>query len=316
MSFTVFSSPLLQQVIFLNSGSSSVSVNANTDPFQCRQIWDPVHARFGVCFLPFIAALPSLVAACIVLACLLSPLRRWLPQWALPFAMELSAPEGEIPDGSTKRPMQHAIALLVASLIGLLLHVVVACVPEFSVVEIIPAFSWVLAGILLAITRPKKTPFSLLILYASILASRLILLSENRSMPVTADIPVMLESLTAFVSVIIILRMPMQRPDFLSKDVSKPFTEPTNQLRSPEENLTLWQWMTVSWMVPLIRVGSKRQLHDEDVWSLSYEFQHRRLHDAFRVLKGSVVRRLLAANGLDLITICTLGVIELLASML
>lgn len=68
-------------------------------------------------------------------------------------------------------------------------------------------------------------------------------------------------------------------------------------------------------MWPLISLGSARQLNDEDVWSLGFEFQHRHLHDKFREMKGSVVKRLLAANGLDLVFISVLGILESLASM-
>ena len=86
-------------------------------------------------------------------------------------------------------------------------------------------------------------------------------------------------------------------------------------MRSPEDNLTLWQFMSVSWMAPLIKMGNERQLNDEDVWSLGYEFKHRGLHDEFRELKGSVLRRLLEANGLDLFIISALSIIELVASV-
>jgi len=72
--------------------------------------------------------------------------------------------------------------------------------------------------------------------------------------------------------------------------------------------------MTVSWMAPLISLGNSRQLNDNDVWFLGYEFQHRKLHDRFRELQGSVLRRLLEANGLDLLIISTLAVIEQVAS--
>ena len=68
--------------------------------------------------------------------------------------------------------------------------------------------------------------------------------------------------------------------------------------------------MTVSWMTPLIRTGFKRQLDDADVWQLGYEFQHRGLHANFRRLKGTVMQRLLTANGIDLVIITALGILE------
>ena len=68
-------------------------------------------------------------------------------------------------------------------------------------------------------------------------------------------------------------------------------------------------------MSPLISIGFVRQLQDEDVWSLSHEFQHKSLHEKFRELKGSVVKRLFKANSIDLVVLTTLGLIESLASM-
>lgn len=117
------------------------------------------------------------------------------------------------------------------------------------------------------------------------------------------------------ISVAFMLNMPMRDPKLGSRDISGPFTRPTSALRSPEDSVTLWQWMTVSWMSPLINVGKARQIHDEDVWFLPYEFQHTRLHQLFRDVKGSVTVRLLKANGLDLLITIFLGVIDTLASL-
>lgn len=106
------------------------------------------------------------------------------------------------------------------------------------------------------------------------------------------------------------LNMPMRDPLLDSSGIGKPFTEPSFNVRSPEDVITLWQWMTVSWMAPLIKIGYKRQLHNEDVWFLAYEFQHSRLHILFRELSGTVFTRLLKANGLDLLITTCLAVLE------
>ncbi|KAL8758852.1 MAG: hypothetical protein Q9184_003801 [Pyrenodesmia sp. 2 TL-2023] len=63
----------------------------------------------------------------------------------------------------------------------------------------------------------------------------------------------------------------------------------------------------------MISVGAKRQLNSEDVWKLGFEFQHRLLHEKFRELGGSVVRRLLSANGVDLVILLSLGTVETLS---
>lgn len=99
-----------------------------------------------------------------------------------------------------------------------------------------------------------------------------------------------------------------------SEKISPAFAPPTSSLRSPEDNLTVWQYMSVSWMAPLIKRGIEKQLNDDDVWSLAYQFQHRLLHDQFRELKGSVLSRLIQANALDLGIISILSIIELFAS--
>lgn len=149
----------------------------------------------------------------------------------------------------------------------------------------------------------------------SLLATQLTLLIDGRSAMHARDIPASLELITGLSAVVVILCMPLRNPHLPKDRISPPFGHPTSQLNSPEDNLTLWQFMTVSWMTPLISLGSARQLNDEDVWSLAYEFQHSNLHDSFRELKGSVVRRLIKANGLDLVIISSLAVLELLASM-
>jgi hypothetical protein len=119
----------------------------------------------------------------------------------------------------------------------------------------------------------------------------------------------------ASIALAAILCMPMRDPSLPNQDISPTFQVPNPQLRSPEDNLTLWQFMTVSWMKPLISLGSQRQLNDQDIWTLGYEFQHRGLHDHFRRMRGSVLRRVLVANRIDLVIVSILGLVELCASM-
>lgn len=106
----------------------------------------------------------------------------------------------------------------------------------------------------------------------------------------------------------------MRNPDLPNDEISPLFAAPTFELRSPEDNLTLWQFLSVSWMAPLISLGKRRQLNDEDVWSLSYEFRHRLLHDKFREVQGSLLGRLVKANFIDLALLAILGIINILTS--
>jgi hypothetical protein len=116
-------------------------------------------------------------------------------------------------------------------------------------------------------------------------------------------------------SIIIILNVPLRDPLLDSTGIGKPFSEPTHAVRSPEDVITVWQWMTVSWMAPLIRIGYKRQLHNEDVWLLKFDMQHTRLHMLFREVSGTVLARLLKANGPDLLITATLGILEMLIDL-
>lgn len=115
--------------------------------------------------------------------------------------------------------------------------------------------------------------------------------------------------------VVVLLNLPMREVRRSKDEISKVFSEPTSTLRSPEDNMTSWQWLSVSWMAPLMSIGVKRQLHQTDVWSLPYDFQHGRLHTLFRELTGSVLIRLLKANGADLIIITCLGFVETFAEL-
>ncbi|KUI73702.1 ATP-dependent bile acid permease [Cytospora mali] len=109
--------------------------------------------------------------------------------------------------------------------------------------------------------------------------------------------------------------MPMRDPLLASDDVCAPFRTPTFELRSPEDGFTLWQWMSVAWMAPIVKTGYQRQLHDEDIWKLPLEFQHGRLHRLFRDVKGSVLARILKANAPDLIITTCLSILEALCSL-
>jgi len=146
------------------------------------------------------------------------------------------------------------------------------------------------------------------------LATQLILLLNTRFACRRQDAPNMMDALAASCAIVLLLRMPLRSPQLPSDNISPPFDPPSNDLRSPEDNLTLWQFMTVSWMSPLISLGAKRQLNEEDVWSLGREFQHRLLHERFKELKGSITKRLLVANGLDLFLTSLLAIIESTAS--
>jgi len=164
---------------------------------------------------------------------------------------------------------------------------------------------------IILIDRPRTAPLSILILLVFLLITQLVGLSHSYQGLRLHDSPSVLVLVAAICSSLVILNMPLRDPRLPKSDISRPFSTSTSKLRSPEDNITPWQYMSVSWMAPLISEGVKRQINDDDVWDLPWEFKHGRLHEAFRQLRGSVTRRLLVANGRDLVFTTTLGLIEL-----
>ena len=165
-----------------------------------------------------------------------------------------------------------------------------------------------------AITAPRTAPASFLLFYVIELAILMPGLIDAGTELQNQQILEYVLVAAALVATVDILLMPLRDPSLPLDDISPVFETPKSLFRSPEDNLTLWQFITVSWMAPMISTGSKRQLHDDDVWFLAYVFQHKRLHESFRQLQGSVTRRLLSANGIDIAITAFLGVLGSFAS--
>lgn len=166
-----------------------------------------------------------------------------------------------------------------------------------------------IAVAIIVLQWPRTASLSLLFQFASILLSELAILISDPGGPSIA-----FGNLTAFAGIVVILNMPLRDPALPSEDISPVYGPPTVTLRTPEDSLTPLQFMTVSWMGPLIKKGITRKMDDEDVWDLGWEFKHARLHEAFRKLEGSVTRRIFVANGMDAFRTTSLNLLRLCAS--
>lgn len=236
------------------------------------------------------------------------------PKWFRKFIQEPIDVKHELCSNVNISFGTSALWLLVLSGIGLMLRLARVFHPQFSPQSILSAVPWAVACIIIGVRRPRSTPKGLFVLYGTTLLAEAIILVDGDLKIIQAQILAAATILLALGSVAVILAMPMRDPALSKVGISPAFSPPTAELRSPEDDLTLWQYMTVSWMSPLILLGNKRQLNDHDVWDLGYEFQHKMLHDQFRELPGSVLNRLLTANGIDLALISLLSLVELLAS--
>lgn len=238
----------------------------------------------------------------------------------------------DVESTTPRRPLTATFGLLAVASIGLTVQIFNAFFPLRRSLAVFPSVAWVriyvpvfiaLLIILQAITaaiviveRSRTASTSLLLLFTGLLFSQLVMLSHSQSSIAVKDFPLALAPTMALLGIVMIFNMPLRDPLLPKEGISPVFSTPTVQLRTPEDDLTLWQYMIVSWMEPLIQKGVTRQMDDEDVWDLGWEFKHARLHGAFRQLQGSVTKRIFVANGMDLVRTTSLNIIRLSASKL
>ncbi|PGG95289.1 hypothetical protein GX51_08287 [Blastomyces parvus] len=277
----------------------------------CHTIWDPDNARFSPCAEPYLSLIPAILIALISLYLLLDHyVPRWRPKWLRPFVTETGGQLSEVPHEQGESSLFWVIALFFATFLGLVADVVRLTYNPFVWSDAILPFSWVVAMLLIIAKRPRTCPLLMLVYFAAVLVVRLPFAPFTDRSNALDAIARYVSVLAAGTACFTILLMPFRLEPATSSDISPVGQRPDSILRSPEDNLRLWQFLSISWMAPLIAVGKRRQLNDEDVWLLPFEFQHRRLHERFRRLKGSVLSRVLKANGLDLLILTLIWLVR------
>ncbi|KAJ4363024.1 hypothetical protein N0V83_010142 [Neocucurbitaria cava] len=217
---------------------------------------------------------------------------------------------------SSHPPLTATFGLLMVALMGLTFHFIAVFFPIRQIAAIYPSIAWGIACAIIIAERPRTASLSLLLLFTGLLFAQLVILSHRQASFISKDIPLILSPVAALLGILIILNMPLRDPALSSKEISPVFGTPTVELRTPEDNLTPWQFMSVAWMAPLIQKGVTKDMEDEDVWDLGWDFKHARLHSTFRKFTGSVTRRIFVANGLDLLYTTVLNVVRLAATLL
>jgi hypothetical protein len=272
-----------------------------------------VNAQFEPCVVPYIATIPAVLAIFIALGylfCLIPGISLW-PWWLSSFVTEIPDRDDDLSPKPKRSFTVFSGSLLLISILGFFVQILTALFPRFRVEILGLVAAWTISIILIVVLRPATTPKALLGLYISIFVSQFIVIANGAGSLSVFDTPATIILAISFAAVAIVLCMPLRDPSLPRFAISPPFGVPTEKLRTPEDCLTLWQFMSVSWMAPLLKLGNSRQLNDEDVWGLGYQFEHRTLHDKFRELNGSVFRKLIEANGIDLFIISCLGTLEL-----
>ncbi|OHE90946.1 ABC transporter [Colletotrichum orchidophilum] len=251
-------------------------------------------------------------AASLLCLVLLRPLIRKRPAWCCGFAQESSYVDTVRP--SLKKPWTFwTVYLVVVALAGLVQGVSSTLTQPRRVFDLLDLVPWVIAALITAVDRPTKTPKTLLFLYFAILACGVVSTAFSYRLHKVVPKLVLADPVISLAGIVGIVAMPMRDPSLGDSGIA--YAKPTDELRSPEDNLSLWRFMTVSWMAPMISKGYEKQLHNEDVWQLPFDFQHERLHGLFHELRGSMTVKLFSANGLDLIIQSFLGIVECAAAL-
>ncbi|QRV83260.1 ABC transporter [Ceratobasidium sp. AG-Ba] len=149
--------------------------------------------------------------------------------------------------------------------------------------------------------RPSRTPYyDLLALYSTHFLAACVGLYEASTVP-TSDSSLtvghlgrVLDSMITLAGVVLIVNMPLNI-------TGKPEKNEEDLLPALEDHCTLWQWMTFTWVSPIISLGALRPLEEKDVWQLSKTMRTRVLMRKFlQVKRSSLLRRILVANAMDL----------------
>ncbi|KAE8144446.1 ABC transporter [Aspergillus avenaceus] len=282
------------------------------EPSSCHQIWDSDNARLSACAMRHMSIIPAIIILIIALNHVLrriSPFKR--PKWTRPFVSE-EPPCPELPADGAKQRMCWVISLFAISIIGFAAELF-KIVPRGSTPSnFILLTAWAITAIVVAVERPRSSPVSLLAFFVTAIVFEAGFILNPKVYGVSKISAHYVAAAAALAACATILMMPFREPSLPCIDIGVVGHASSSKFRSPEDNLRLWQFLTVSWMAPLMRVGKQRQLNEEDVWFLGFEFQHRKLHERFRRLRGSVISRLFQANGIDVSIITLVSTVQMI----
>ncbi|KAI9925528.1 hypothetical protein MW887_005909 [Aspergillus wentii] len=279
----------------------------------CYPIWDSANAQLLPCAMPYIAIIPAAVILVVGIVYVLGPLfHRWRPEWTKQFISEEPSAYPELPPEKTKQRLGWIITLFALSIIGIAAEAVQLISPGLNPTSIILLSSWAATALVIVAKRPRTCPNLMLVYFITVFVVELFLIINDDIRPKFKAVGHYVAISASVAALLTILLMPMRKPCLPCEKIGAVGQVPSSDFRSPEDNLRLWQFLSVSWMAPLISLGRMRQLDEEDVWFLGFEFQHHRLHEKFRKLRGSVIRRLLQANGIDVTIVILISTVQML----
>jgi ABC-type multidrug transport system fused ATPase/permease subunit len=184
--------------------------------------------------------------------------------------------------------------------------------PEPRPQDVLFLASWFCLALTIALRRPIQYFPWLLVFYSAELVAELATASSWTSLTDYRTLLHVISAICCFISIVTVLCMPLCPKSPLSGPISQFGAKPSSSERSPEDSLRLWQFLSATWVWPLIVIGNERQLQKDDIWTTGYEIQTNRLANRFRDLRQrTIFRKLLRANAVDCCILPLLACVQL-----
>ncbi|TRM65424.1 hypothetical protein BD626DRAFT_454236 [Schizophyllum amplum] len=280
-----------------------------------RGSWSAFLPALVVVFL-CLGAIPLPASAYRILDKLMSPFRTFLPLHEAE-AVDL-AEEEEIPVASpitveSAAPLWRTVILSFVGLVETLCWIATA---SFTIIvydgsawsgiqALIVATTWLYTTVRPVTHPPTTVPWDLFAVYCAHLIGAVLTLGGMffdhdvyaAPYPSTTLVAAHFLHLAAVLIVLgVVLSTPLELP---SQKVNK---EDIGKRIIPEDYATLFQWITFSWVYPIVKSGRYHTLELDSVWNLSPSLQSRPIFIKFSSLRVStLLQRIFWANSLDLI---------------
>ncbi|KAM0786024.1 hypothetical protein ACM66B_006839 [Microbotryomycetes sp. NB124-2] len=191
------------------------------------------------------------------------------------------------------------------------------------VLMLLVAFTWWYAAVRPLARPPRSAPITLFVFYvvhAVVIVLQLVTLGlhgphwSTRKLATDATFTSLHGViLVSALSIILSYRISPHEP---VADVLDPVAESKDEkdaitMRSPEEDVTLGEWIVFSWVAPIIKRGQEHKLGYADVWQLPSTMSASDVREDVRSLKSKrLIPRILYNNSLDLMLSLSLGLLS------
>ncbi|KAL1748165.1 hypothetical protein HDZ31DRAFT_30137 [Schizophyllum fasciatum] len=280
-----------------------------------RDVWSALLPAAAVLLL-CLGATPLPASVRRVLNTLRAPFRTFLPLHeaeAIDLAEEEEKPAPSSVTIESAPPLWRTVAITFIGLVETLCWIATASftiiVYDGNVLEglqaLVIAATWLYATVRPVARPPTTVPWDLFVVYCAHLIGAVLLLGgaifdhDVYASPLPGP-AALVAQLLHVAAVIFLLAIVLQTPlDLPSQKINK---EDIGTRLIPEDYVTLFQWITFSWVYPIVKRGRSRTLELIDVWDLSPSLQSRPIFIKFSNLKvPTLLQRIFWANSLDLI---------------